>query len=90
MLESKAIRSVVRWRSWIPGAAAVLLLAGAGSLSPRAAWAQSDAVKELAAPPPIQLPLKPSPEFAKFPRYAGTLGTRQIVLRLGQIGRAHL
>ena len=83
MLESKAIRSVVRWRSWIPGAAAVLLLAGAGSLSPRAAWAQSDAVKELAAPPPIQLPLKPSPEFAKFPRYAGTLGTRQIVLRLG-------
>jgi hypothetical protein len=47
------------------------------------AWAQSDAVKELAAPPPIQLPLKPSPEFAKFPRYAGMLGKRQIVLRIG-------
>jgi hypothetical protein len=29
------------------------------------------------------LPLKPSPEFAKFPRYAGMLGQRQIVLRLG-------
>jgi hypothetical protein len=29
------------------------------------------------------LPLKPSPEFAKFPRYAGMLGKRQIVLRLG-------
>ena len=52
-------------------------------LLPAQARAQSDAVKELAAPPPIQLPLKPSPEFAKFPRYAGMLGTRQIVLRLG-------
>jgi hypothetical protein len=83
MLESKAIKSAARWRGWIPGAAAVLLLAGAGSLMPTQVWAQSDAVKELAAPPPIRLPLKPSPEFAKFPRYAGTLGTRQIVLRLG-------
>jgi hypothetical protein len=50
---------------------------------PGAAQAQSDAVKALAAPSPIQLPLKPSPEFAKFPQYAGTLGKRQIVLRLG-------
>ncbi|CAD6549138.1 hypothetical protein ACFQ3P_23520 [Paraburkholderia sabiae] len=50
---------------------------------PGAAHAQSDAVKQLAAPPAIQLPLKPSPEFAKFPQYAGTLGKRQIVLRLG-------
>ena len=50
---------------------------------PVATHAESDAVKELAAPPPIQLPLKPSPEFAKFPQYAGTLGKRQIVLRLG-------
>ena len=83
MLESKAIRSGARWRGWLPGAAAVLLLAGAGGLLPAQAWAQSDAVKELAAPPPIQLPLKPSPEFAKFPRYTGTLGARQIVLRLG-------
>ncbi|MBN3758023.1 hypothetical protein G3N95_34265 [Paraburkholderia sp. Tr-20389] len=48
-----------------------------------AAHAQSDAVKQLAAPPAMQLPLKPSPEFAKFPQYAGTLGKRQIVLRLG-------
>jgi hypothetical protein len=52
-------------------------------LMPAQVWAQSDAVKELAAPPPIQLPLKPSPEFAKFPRLVGTLGSRQIVLRLG-------
>lgn len=83
MLESKAMKSAARWRGWIPGAAAVLLLAGAGTLMPAPVWAQSDAVKELAAPPPIELPLKPSPEFAKFPRYAGTLGTRPIVLRLG-------
>jgi hypothetical protein len=66
---------------------ALLLLAGAVSvgmlLTSSEARAQSDAVKELAAPPPIQLPLKPSPEFAKFPRYAGMLGKRQIVLRLG-------
>jgi hypothetical protein len=64
-------------------ALALLLLTAAGATLPAEAWAQSDAVKELAAPPPIELPLKPSPEFAKFPRYAGTLGTRQIVLRLG-------
>jgi hypothetical protein len=62
---------------------AALLCAGAGAVLPAQAWAESDAVKELAAPPPIQLPLKPSPEFAKFPRYAGMLGSRQIVLRLG-------
>jgi hypothetical protein len=63
--------------------AVALLCAGTAALMPAPAWAQSDAVKELAAPPPIQLPLKPSPEFAKFPRYAGMLGKRQIVLRLG-------
>ncbi|WP_144153699.1 hypothetical protein [Paraburkholderia sp. BCC1885] len=83
MSESKSIGCVARGRGWRHGAAAVLLMAAAGALLPGQAWAQSDAVKELAAPPPIQLPLKPSPEFAKFPRYAGTLGTRQIVLRLG-------
>jgi hypothetical protein len=61
-------------------AAAALAVAAA---MPVATHAESDAVKALAAPPPIQLPLKPSPEFAKFPQYAGTLGKRQIVLRLG-------
>lgn len=59
------------------------LLAALSAGLPLATQAQSDAVKELAAPPPIQLPLKPSPEFAKFPRYTGTLGKRAIVLRLG-------
>lgn len=60
-----------------------LLAATLSASAPLAAQAQSDAVKELAAPPPIPLPLKPSPEFAKFPRYTGTLGKRAIVLRLG-------
>jgi hypothetical protein len=61
---------------------AVALIVASATIAP-AAYAQSNAVKELAAPPPIQLPLKPSAEFAKFPRYAGMLGARQIVLRLG-------
>ncbi|MFM0222406.1 hypothetical protein [Paraburkholderia dipogonis] len=92
MRELKAMKGAVRRRSWavlqggvlrgVVGAAA-LLCAGAGAMLPAQAWAESDAVKELAAPPPIQLPLKPSPEFAKFPRYAGMLGSRQIVLKLG-------
>ncbi|RKF33557.1 hypothetical protein [Paraburkholderia fungorum] len=81
MQESKAMKDAMRRRAWSVLSAAALLCAGA--VLPTQAWAQSDAVKELAAPPPIQLPLKPSPEFAKFPRYVGTLGTRQIVLRLG-------
>ncbi|BCF88554.1 hypothetical protein [Paraburkholderia largidicola] len=67
--------------SW-PAMIAAAALAVAAAM-PVATHAESDAVKELAAPPPIQLPLKPSPEFAKFPQYAGTLGQRQIVLRLG-------
>lgn len=70
-------------RGWSIIGAAALLCVGAAATLPAPARAESDAVKELAAPPPIQLPLKPSPEFAKFPRYAGTLGKRQIVLRLG-------
>ncbi|SEI44569.1 hypothetical protein [Paraburkholderia diazotrophica] len=66
------------WPAMIAAAALAVTVA-----LPAATYAQSDAVKQLAAPPPIQLPLKPSPEFAKFPHYAGTLGKRQIVLRLG-------
>ncbi len=45
--------------------------------------AVSDPVKAWAAPAAAPQPLKPSPEFEKFPRYAGTLGSRRIVLRLG-------
>jgi hypothetical protein len=90
MRESKAMKGAAKElhgttarRAWAIMSAAALLCAGAAALTPAEAWAGSDAVKQLAAPPAIQLPLKPSPEFAKFPRYAGTLGTRQIVLRLG-------
>ncbi|MFM0393624.1 hypothetical protein [Paraburkholderia phytofirmans] len=83
MRELKAMKGAVRRRGWLVTSAAVLLCAGVAAMLPAQAWAESDAVKELAAPPPIQLPLKPSPEFAKFPRYAGMLGSRQIVLKLG-------
>jgi hypothetical protein len=44
--------------------------------------AQQSAV-EASAPAADAVPLKPSPEFANFPRYEGTLGKRRIVLRLG-------
>jgi len=92
MRESKAAKDSamrvatrgLRLRAGAVAGAAALLCAGAGLWLPSQASAQSAAVKELAAPPPIQLPLKPSPEFAKFPRYTGTLGKRPIVLRLGR------
>ncbi|MFT4066836.1 hypothetical protein [Paraburkholderia sp.] len=92
MRESKAMKGSapraatrgLRLHARAVAGAAALLCAGAALWMPSQAWAESAAVKELAAPPPIQLPLKPSPEFAKFPRYTGTLGTRPIVLRLGR------
>ena len=83
MQESKPVKGAMRRRGWTAMSVAALLSISAVALSPETAQAQSDAVKELAAPPPIQLPLKPSPEFARFPRYSGMLGSRQIVLRLG-------
>jgi hypothetical protein len=66
-------------------AARICALAVAVLVLAPSAWAQgsADPVKELAAPPAIQLPLKPNPEFARFPRYVGMLGKRQIVMRLG-------
>ncbi|WP_020065870.1 hypothetical protein [Paraburkholderia caledonica] len=83
MQESKPVKGAMRRRGWTAMSVAALLSVSVAVLSPETARAQSDAVKELAAPPPIQLPLKPSPEFARFPRYSGMLGSRQIVLRLG-------
>jgi hypothetical protein len=74
-------------RYLMDGAVALCMLYGSGVMAvamlSTPAHAESDAVKELAAPPPIELPLKPGREFAKFPRYVGMLGNRQIVLRLG-------
>ncbi|MFP4891401.1 hypothetical protein [Paraburkholderia sp. EG304] len=78
-----SVARALRQRAGVAASAVALLCAGTVLWMPSQAWAESDAVKELAAPPPIQLPLKPSPEFAKFPRYVGTLGARPIVLRLG-------
>ena|GEM_PF-432307 len=80
---ARTARRAPRQRARVIAAVAALLCAGTVLWMPSQAWAESDAVKALAAPPPISLPLKPSPEFAKFPRYAGTLGKRPIVLRLG-------
>ncbi|WP_061121939.1 hypothetical protein [Caballeronia sp. INML2] len=39
------------------------------------------AIKELALPP--RKPLTPNLEYARFPRYVGTLGDRQIEMKLG-------
>ncbi|MEQ5838337.1 hypothetical protein N0A02_02650 [Paraburkholderia acidicola] len=86
MQDSQSMKHAVARRGWTVNATAAACVACAALVAlamPAHAWAQSDAVKELAAPAPIQLPLKPGAEFAKFPRYAGTLGKRQIVLRLG-------
>jgi hypothetical protein len=64
---------------------ALSLLLGFGACAQMAAPGTQviDPVKELAAPATTPLPLKPNPEFAQFPSYAGTLGSRRIVLRLG-------
>ncbi|WP_245982608.1 hypothetical protein [Trinickia fusca] len=40
--------------------------------------------QDVPAQAPAHAVLAPSPEFAQFPRYEGTLGTRSIVLRLGR------
>jgi hypothetical protein len=66
--------SAAKARGWIAIAAATVTAAVALAL-PLAAYAQS---AQSAA-----TPLKPNPEFAKLPQYTGTLGKRQIVMRLG-------
>jgi hypothetical protein len=66
--------SAPRARGWIVAvAAAAMVLA-----LPLAAHAQ-----DAGAQPPVKSTLKPNPEFAKLPQYVGTLGQRQIVMRLG-------
>ncbi|QGZ54757.1 hypothetical protein [Paraburkholderia acidiphila] len=66
--------SAIKARGWIVAAAAAAMVLAL----PFAARAQ-----DAAAPPPVKSTLKPNPEFAKLPQYVGTLGTRQIVMRLG-------
>ncbi len=81
MEASKSFRRTAASRGLAGLVCAFALVAGA-LVAPATARAE-DPVQQLAAPPAIQLPLKPDPAFAQFPRYVGTLGKRQIVLRLG-------
>lgn len=60
----------------------------AGSVAQKASdaadsMARQSADAAAAAVPRTPAPLAPNPEFADFPRYAGRLGARRIVLRLG-------
>ena len=48
------------------------------------AIARQSADAAAVAVPRAPAPLVPNPEFAHFPRYAGMLGSRRIVLRLGK------
>jgi hypothetical protein len=64
---------------WLAAAAIALPLAACavgGNTAVNAAHAS-------AAPAAVHSSLKPNPEFAKLPQYVGTLGKRQIVMRLG-------
>ncbi len=66
----------IKARGWIAAAAAAAAVMALAL--PLAARAQ-----DASAPPPAKSTLKPNPEFAKLPQYVGTLGNRQIVMRLG-------
>ena len=69
-------------------AARGLQLADAAGRPPSAATEKTDDViganKAIAALalPPVK-PLAPNPEYARFPRYVGTLGGRQVEMKLG-------
>ncbi|MDR5738272.1 MULTISPECIES: hypothetical protein [unclassified Caballeronia] len=55
---------------------------GAGTVAPKGeSHGADDAIRTLALPP--QKPLSPNPDYARFPRYVGTLGGRQIEMKLG-------
>ncbi|MBB3256771.1 hypothetical protein F4827_001604 [Paraburkholderia bannensis] len=43
----------------------------------------NQATNAVASAPEVHSSLKPNPDFAKLPQYAGTLGKRKIVMRLG-------
>lgn len=80
---------VAQMRSGAAAAVGQGAAAAAGSVAQRASdaagsIAQQSADAAAATVPRIASPLAPNPEFADFPRYAGTLGARRIVLRLGK------
>jgi hypothetical protein len=76
-VRSDAAAAIGEGASEAAGAVAQQASAAAGSLAQQAADAAA------ATAPRASAPLKPNPEFADFPRYAGTLGSRGIILRLG-------
>ncbi len=51
---------------------------------PGGALAQQAEAAAVETVPRAPAPLAPNPEFANFPRYTGTLGSRRIILRLGK------
>jgi hypothetical protein len=71
--------SASRGLAWFAAAAIALPLAACAVGGNTA----TDAAHASGAPTPVHSSLKPSPEFARFPQYVGTLGKRQIVMRLG-------
>ncbi|MBB2928497.1 hypothetical protein [Paraburkholderia silvatlantica] len=66
--------SATRTPGWIVAAVAAAVVL----TLPFAARAQ-----DAGAQPPVKSTLKPNPGFATLPQYVGTLGKRQIVMRLG-------
>ncbi|WP_250451644.1 hypothetical protein [Caballeronia sp. ATUFL_M2_KS44] len=95
MKEARKRRAVSARLTIMAAASAMLALAGCNSPMPPDTASNSgssvvpkgeshgadEAIRTLALPP--QKPLAPNPEYARFPRYVGTLGGRQIEMKLG-------
>nr|WP_201304043.1 hypothetical protein [Burkholderia sp. 8Y] len=64
-----------------PDASASASAAVSGSAKSGESYGADKAIRTLALPP--QKPLAPNPEYAHFPRYVGTLGGKQIEMKLG-------
>ncbi|SAK64316.1 hypothetical protein AWB76_03501 [Caballeronia temeraria] len=75
------IAALAGCNSPMPTGASGVLASGQREPAGADAHGAQAAIKELALPP--QKPLTPNPEFARFPRYVGTLGDRQIEMKLG-------
>jgi hypothetical protein len=78
-----AAAAIAHGASDAAGAVAGQAADAAASIKQLAADASADTVPRVAGPGAPGAPLAPNPEFANFPSYAGTLGARRIVLRLG-------
>ncbi|WP_248319928.1 MULTISPECIES: hypothetical protein [unclassified Caballeronia] len=67
--------------SLMPPDASASASASARSAPSGESYGADKAIRTLALPP--QKPLAPNPEYARFPRYVGTLGGKQIEMKLG-------